>query len=270
VPGLTIAKDQSDVIIEIGGLPIRLRAEDPRFLQMLRERYAGFVTSAPKAAFDFDIELVPTGIPGHGDVRVEFESGRWYMDRGDFHADWNPVTARGLVRQTANPYSIDCVLRIVHTLLLARDAGFLVHSASVVRNGRAFLFAGASGAGKTTMASLAPADATLLTDEISYVCKQDDQYYAFGTPFAGELGRAGDNICAPIAALYILAKGMENKIEWLGPADAGRVLLENILFFAHDPETVRAVFEGACEFVCRVPIQRLTFMPDVRVWEMIA
>jgi hypothetical protein len=202
-------------------------------------------------------------------LRVEFESGRWCMDRGDFHAEWNLATARGLVRQTANPYSIDCVLRIVHTLLLARESGFLVHSASAVRNGRAFLFAGVSGAGKTTMASMAPPDATLLTDEISYVRRQDGHYCAFGTPFAGDLGRAGDNTYAPIAALYFLTKGPENRIESLDPADAGRALLENILFFAQDPETVRPVFEAACEFVCRVPTRRLTFMPDARVWEMI-
>ncbi len=88
--------------------------------------------------------------------------------------------------------------------------------------------------------------------------------------FAGELGRAGDNVCAPIAALYFLTKGPENKIESLDPADAGRALLENILFFAYDPEIVRSVFEAACEFVCRVPTRRLTFLPDARVWEMIA
>jgi hypothetical protein len=73
------------------------------------------------------------------------------------------------VRQTVNPYSIDGVLRILHSLILARQGGFLVHAASVVRNGRAFVFAGISGTGKTTISRLAPPDVTLLTDEISYI-----------------------------------------------------------------------------------------------------
>lgn len=270
MPGLRTVSDQSDVVVEIGGLPIRLCVEDPSFLLLLKERYAGFVTPTAKPRFDFDILLIPPGTrTGNGDVRVEWESGQWSMDRGDFHAEWNPATARGLVRQTVNPYSIDCVLRIVHTLLLAQEGGFLVHSASAVRNGRAFLFAGQSGAGKTTIARLAPPDATLLTDEISYVCWQGKQYWAFGTPFAGELGRAGENVCAPIAAIYFLAQGPENKIEPLEPAGAGRSLLENILFFAHDLEVVNTVFQAACEFVSRVPVRRLTFVPDTRVWEMI-
>ena len=114
------------------------------------------------------------------------------MERGDFRAEWEPSTGKGRIRQSANPYSIDAVLRIVHTLVLARQGGFLLHSASAIRNGKAFLFAGVSGAGKTTISRLAPADATLLTDEISYVRKQDEDYFAFGTPFTGELAKLGE------------------------------------------------------------------------------
>ena len=46
--------------------------------------------------------------------------GRWHLERGDFRAEWDPATRRGRIRQSANPYSIDTVLRIVHTLVLAR------------------------------------------------------------------------------------------------------------------------------------------------------
>jgi hypothetical protein len=271
VASLTTANATADVVIEIGGFPIRLSTDDPAFVEMLKVRYAGFVTSGTNARIEFDVMLAPADtMMGNGDVRVERESGQWSMGRGDFEADWNPRAARGIIRQSANPYSINSVLRIVHTLLLAEQGGFLVHASSAVRNGRAFLFAGVSGAGKTTMARLAPPDATLLTDEISYVSRQEDGYYAYGTPFAGDLGRLGENMRAPLAALYLLTKGTENKIEPVGAAEANRALLENILCFARDTEVVRSVFEAACDFVCRVPIRRLTFVPDARAWEMIA
>ena len=58
-------------------------------------------------------------------------------------------------------------------------------------------------------------------------------------------------------------------LEAVGLAEAGRALLESILFFAEDPELVSLVFQSACEFVSRVPVQRLVFVPDSRVWEMI-
>ena len=126
-----------------------------------------------------------------------------------------------------------------------------------------------SEAGKTTISRLAPPDATLLTDEISYVRKREDGYEAFGTPFTGELAKLGENVSAPIAALYLLAKGSENRIEPIAPAEATRSLLANLLFFAEDQELVQQVFHSAFEFVKRVPVSRLTFVPDARVWELI-
>ena len=191
------------------------------------------------------------------------------MERGDFRAEWNPSTGRGRIQQTINPYSLDCVLRIVHTLLLAQEGGFLLHASSAIRNGRAFLFSGVSGAGKTTMARLAPPDAALLTDEISYVVRQEGRYFAVGTPFYGELARPGENLRAPIEALYLLAKGPENLIEPIEGTDAVRGLLGNLLFFARDPEFVKMVFDTAFDFVKHVPVRRLTFAPTTSVWELI-
>ena len=257
-------------MIEIGGVAVRVYTSDPDFREMLQNRYAGFVSDEAPVEFDFDVDLTPTTFTNpEADVRVTYGSGRWLLKRGDFQAEWEPAARRGSIRQTANPYSIDAVLRIVHTLVLARQGGFLLHSASAIRNGKAFLFAGVSGAGKTTISRLAPADATLLTDEISYVRKRDDGYIAYGTPFTGELAKLGENTSAPVAALYLLAQGPENRIEPVSVADAGRELLGNMLFFAEDPELVHWVFQAACDFVDRVPVYRLTFMPDARVWELI-
>jgi hypothetical protein len=50
---------------------------------------------------------------------------------------------------------------------------------------------------------------------------------------------------------------------------ASRAFLANVLFFAEDQELVRSVFHSACEFVDQVPVCRLTFVPDSRVWEML-
>jgi hypothetical protein len=279
VPGLATQVECYSVVITIGGVPIRVNTTDTDFLEVLHERYAGFVSSDLHAEFDFDVELAPPAFPDpNAPVSVTYRSGRWFLQRGDFRAEWDPATGMGRIRQSANPYSIDAVLRIVHTLVLARHGGFLLHSASAVRNGKAFLFAGVSGAGKTTISRLAPADATLLTDEISYVRKVDVRkhnvseghgYVAFGTPFTGELAKLGENTSAAVAALYLLAQGPENRIEPVAAADAGREVLANMLFFAEDQEMVHWAFEAACDFVRRVPVYRLTFVPDRRVWEMI-
>jgi hypothetical protein len=259
------------VAIEIGGMAIALRTQDPSFRQLLENRYAGFISGSSHPDFRFDIDLSEPSeaMQTEEDVQVKMESGQWVLQRGDFRAHWSPSRGCGRIRQSNNPYAIDSVLRIVHTLILAKQGGFLVHAASVILDGRAFLFAGISGAGKTTISHLAPPDAKLLTDEISYVRRVGDAYSACGTPFAGELARVGENQSAPLTTLFLLEKGPKNRIEAVSTPEAIRSLLRNILFFAEDAELVRLVFQSACEFIERVPVRRLIFVPDERVWEII-
>jgi hypothetical protein len=292
--------------VEIGGVPISLSTADKRFYDLLLRRYEDFLSDTP-TEFALDFEILEPRPASDDEVRVRREGEEWLLERGDFSARWDPRTGKGLVRQNANPYSLDSVLRILHSLILARRGGFLLHAASAICDGRAFLFSGVSGAGKTTMTRIATPDVTLLTDEISYVRPANvrafndrpdndrpdndrpdngrphndtpdndnldndaraglSSYRAFGTPFAGELAKAGENTSAPIAALFFLEKGPENRIEELSSAEAVRRLMRNILFFAEDPSLVEELLATACAFVASLPIRRLTFYPDSRVW----
>jgi hypothetical protein len=262
---------QPAVVVEIGSMAIAINTQDHAFRQLLEDRYAGFTKSSSNPQFEFDVHLFEPAETTRADedVTVRLKDGEWLLQRGDFRAQWNAKAGRGYIRQSSNPYAIDSVLRIVHTLILARQGGFLVHAASAIRGGRAFLFAGVSGAGKTTISRLAPSDATLLTDEISYLRREGNQYRACGTPFAGELARVGENQSAPLSALFLLGQGPENEIRPIAKSDAIRLLLRNILFFAEDAELVGLVFQSACEFVEQVPVRRLIFVPDERVWDVI-
>jgi hypothetical protein len=252
--------------VEIGEIPVALSTSDERFLELLRRRYEGFLSSSP-SEFELEFDLTDARAVSDDDVQVRREGYEWLIDRGDFHARWDPHVGRGTVRQNANPYSLDSMLRILHSLILAERGGFLLHAASAICDGRAYLFSGVSGAGKTTMTRLAPADVTLLTDEISYLRPRAGGYSAFGTPFAGELARSGENCSAPVAALFFLEKGEENRVQELPSAEAVRRLMRNILFFAEDQGLVEKLLASACDFVARVPIRRLTFYPDARVWD---
>jgi hypothetical protein len=256
--------------VEIGGIPIALSTSDDTFLDLLRRRYDGFLSSStPEFALAFDLAAVGSDPEAEVRVRRDNNDDNWILERGDFQARWDPRTGKGRVRQNSNPYSLDSVLRIVHSLVLAERGGLLLHAASAICDGRAYLFSGVSGAGKTTMTRLAPAGITLLTDEISYLRPAASGYAAFGTPFAGELARSGENCSAPVAALFFLEKGPENRIDELASAEALRRLMRNILFFAEDKGLVEKIFATACDFVARVPIRRLTFYPDASVWDTV-
>jgi len=92
---------------------------------------------------------------------------------------------------------------------------------------------------------------------------------AYGTPFTGEMAKLGENASAPVAALYLLAQGPENRIDPVGEADAGRGLLGNILSLPR----IRSLFIGhfrlraTSSIACRFAGLRLCRMR--RVWELI-
>jgi hypothetical protein len=258
------------VIVDVGGVAVALHTTDGMLVQILERRFRRFLNPTAEPVFQFDITVIPHGtFDGDADLKVHADNGQWIMQRGDFHAEWDVAERRGRIWQTLNPYAVDSILRIVHTLVLSTEGGFLLHASSAVRDGRAYLFTGPSGAGKSTIVGLAPDDVTVLTDEISYLRRTHDGYVAFGTPFAGELSDLGEPVSAPVAALFQLGRGDDNRHDRLDTARTVQTLMRNILFFADDSELVDHVLDTACDFASRVPAYTLRFAPDPRVWSTI-
>ena len=67
------------------------------------------------------------------------DSGRWRARRGDFELDWDPATRRGSTCHSANPYSIDSALRVLHTFLLAQGPQTRVEPVAPAQAARALL-----------------------------------------------------------------------------------------------------------------------------------
>lgn len=261
----------SPIDVGIGGLWVRLHTDAPAFAETMAERFKGFLGPAPHVDYEFDIALVPPRPfeEQNDDVRVWQEGGRWHMRRNDFLAHWEPETRRGQATMVLSPYSLDSLLRILATVMLANQGGLLMHASSAVRNGRAYVFTGVSGAGKTTISRLASPDVQVLTDEMSFLRRESEGYFAYGTPFSGELGKPGANLRAPLAGIFLLTQGPEDRIDTLPLADAVRGLMGNILFFAEDAGLCAAVFDGAIALASAVPVRRLTFRPTPAVWDLI-
>lgn len=256
--------------VVIGGRGIQIAVNDPVLESVLRAQYAGFIEPDGHDSIRLRVDVgPPLGVDPEADIQVRRERGRWLIDRGDFHASYDPSARAAIIDRTTGPYGIDSVIRIIHSLVLAEEQGILLHAASVIRGDRAFVFAGPSGVGKTTISRLARGDDHLLTDEISYLRRSSGTWTAFGTPFAGELARPGQNRQAPVAAIFLLHHGEENRLTALARAAATRAILRNVLFFADDPRLTMRLFETVCTLVESVSVSDLSFLPDSRIWSLI-
>jgi hypothetical protein len=256
--------------VVIGGTGIQISTSDAAFEEVLRTQYAAFIEPESSQSIKLKVNLAPLSLADpDADIQVRKEANHWVMNRGDFLASYDSASRAGSVRQSASRHSVDSVIRIIHSLHLAERSGFLLHAASVIRADRALIFAGPSGAGKTTISRLAPEDAHLLTDEVSYVRKVSGSWTAFGTPFAGDLARPGENRRAGVEALFLLKHGTENRVQPLNAAAAVQATLRNVLFFADDPALARCLFDTVCEFVNSIRVFELSFLPDVRVWSLV-
>jgi hypothetical protein len=167
-----------------------------------------------------------------------------------------------------NEYALDSLLRVLLSWKLASRFGFLLHAATAVRAGKAYVFIGRSGAGKSTVASLSPVG-TVLTDEISLLRFENGEWRAYGTPFWGEFRAAGSNTSAPVRGLFRLVQAAENRVTPLRPVETLRVLLPNVLFFSAELEANRRLLEILGHAVDSISGYELAFRKDAAFWEVL-
>jgi len=260
-----------ELSLAIAGLRATIVTRHRDMLDVLHDRYKGFLSPGPA---DWRIEAEVRRAVGHradDDVLVSRDgaAGRFVVTRADFAGTVAlPVRRASVTFADANEYSIDSFLRILYSLALVEARGLIVHAASLIRSGRAHLFSGPSGSGKTTLARLST-DVTLLSDELSIVRISEGQAHCYGTPFWGELARAGDDSSARLGGVYFLRHGSRHAVNAITPRQALERLLPNVLFFARDPELTAQVLEIAADLIDAVRAFDLGFRPDPGFWEVI-
>lgn len=242
--------------LSIGCLPLRLSMTDGPLLSAASIRYAAFAASHTRP---FTISLDEGVSSDGGPAEFTYE-----LEGAALHAGGGRCSFAGV----RNEYALDSLLRIQLSCMLLQHGGFLLHAASVVRNNRAYVFTGRSGAGKSTVASLA-SPGSVLTDEISLLRFADGGWRAYGTPFWGEFRAAGCNVSAPVAGVFHLAQAAENCVTPLRPAEFLRALLPNVLFFSTDPGANKRLLDIVGRAAAEISAYTLAFRKDRTFWEVL-
>ena len=148
--------------------------------------------------------------------------------------------------------------------LLRSHGGLELHAAGVVApSGRGYLFTGQSGDGKTTTARLwQQAGAAILSDDRIVVTRDDGGGWRMhGTPWHGEAELA-QPVSAPLAGVFVLARGERNALEPMSAAHAVAALLARSFPAFHDANATAELVLRLEALVGDVPCRRFRFVPN--------
>ena len=124
--------------ISIGNVPLSLFIREETLLAPALRRYREF---AQNSANGFPIHL------NEPETRTKMGEFSYLLDDAKLILGSRGAKFYGVRHE----YALDSLLRILLTMVLLPQRGFLLHGATVVRDGRAYIFFGRSGAGKSTV-----------------------------------------------------------------------------------------------------------------------
>lgn len=152
----------------------------------------------------------------------------------------------------------------------AERGGALVHAASAVRDGKAYLFYGESGAGKSTL-SAASGRARVVSDDLSLVLpRAGGGLDLVGSPFRGTY-EGGDPVVGrfPLAAGFRIVKAERAEVREAKRVIAFGQLVGNLTFVAEAFRERPDLFAAIEAAFASVPLFHLHFRKDDSYWDAI-
>jgi len=186
-------------------------------------------------------------------------------------ADWKEVHL--FMNPGISRFAIDNAAMLVYAFATATQRTLLFHSSVTMRGGKAFMFLGHSGTGKSTHSEQwkkAFADAELLNDDNPIVrLMPDGEVRVYGSPWSGKTP-CYRNAQAPVAALVQLAQAPENKIERLRMTQAYPYILASVSGLKVLPQMMDCLFESIAALLEITPVYRLECLPNVEAAQLCA
>ena len=168
-----------------------------------------------------------------------------------------------------NPY-FGPTIELLMVNYLAQGRGIIIHGCGIKKNDRGFLFAGESGAGKTTMARIwsQESDVEVLSDDRTIIRKKDDHFVMYGTPWHGE-GKFGSPGSVKLDQIFFINHARENSIMKSNNAQSVTQFLQCSFPPFWDTAGMEYSMDVFSELAAAIPCQLLSFKPDKSIVEFI-
>ena len=167
--------------------------------------------------------------------------------------------------------AIDNALMVLYALATADKGTVLFHAAVVSHQGRAYMFLGKSGTGKSTHAGLwvRHIGGTELVNDDNPVVRLDGegQAVAYGSPWSGKTP-CYRNVCYPLDGIVLLSQAPYNQIEPLKGLAAYAALVPSISGMRWDTLIAEGLHQTENTLASTVPTWHLACLPDKAAAEL--
>ncbi len=165
---------------------------------------------------------------------------------------------------------IENFMRTIFAYIALQHGSFFLHSSGIVKDKKAHIFFGHSGAGKTTVARFSK-DFPLLSDDQVLIYLKDGKPYASGVPFCGgerfrreqeALQLKNINEGFEVAGFYWLVKDTKTFLEPLSQVQSTVKLASAIPFIKDSPFPMQKALDLASEVSKHAKVYNLHFRKD--------
>jgi hypothetical protein len=160
-------------------------------------------------------------------------------------------------------------MNLYSSFIVYHNWGLLIHSSCAIDNGKAHIFAGQSGAGKSTAAKLSY-PRKLLSDEAALIKITPEKVTVFNSPFRSELEAGNFKEQVELASVQILYQALQNNRAKLTKSDALLHLMDKVFFWPHSLDETKTIMRLLTDLVKIVPGYELQFQKNNTFWELIS
>lgn len=255
---------------KIGDFFIQILCESKKLRTMLEKNFHSYIPTGNKQP-DFVINIEDGFGVSFQDYYVDImkENNQLFYRRADYlivvDSDFKTASI-SVYDELALKHAL---MNLFSSFIVYHNWGLMIHSSCVIDNGKAYIFSGQSGAGKSTAAKLSY-PRNLLSDEATLVKITEEDVQIYNSPFRSEIEADSFSGNLSLASVQILFQALQNKRERVAKSDALFQLMDKVFFWPHSQEETSRIMKLMTLLVKQVPVYELHFQKNNSFWELIS
>ncbi|MCK1993423.1 hypothetical protein GW626_10935 [Peribacillus muralis] len=210
------------------------------------------------------------GVPFlNDDVREDRQADRIYFRRSDYLVEVDAAFQYAEISAYDELALKHALINLYSSFIVHHGWGLLLHSSCVIENGKAHIFTGHSGAGKSTAAALS-FPRNLLSDEATILKISAGKMEVFNSPFRSEIPSGGEETVFPLGSIQVLHQSLQNQRIILPKSDSLITMIDKVFYWSNNPAHKKVILDMLVEMAKKVPIYNLFFQKDNTFWELIS